>query len=91
MPKPSQPLLSYAIPDDDSVELVMSKLPPGEDLIRCPDIASALNISNNVVLSWIQDGRLPSLPCGAGEEREFRKVSRNTLRRFLELRRQGLN
>ena len=91
MPKPSQSYLSYAVPEDDSVELVMSKLPAGEDLLCVPDIATAMNISNNVVLAWMQDGRLPSLPCGAGEEREHRKVSRNTLRRFLELRQQGLN
>ena len=69
----------------------MGKLPAGKDLLLVPDIATAMNISNGVVRSWIDDGRLPSLPCGAGEEREFRKVSRNTFRRFLELRQQGLN
>ena len=91
MGKPVQPLLSYAVPQDDSVEIIMAKLPPGRDMLLIPDIASAMDISNNVVRSWVEDGRLPSLPCGAGEEREFRKISRNTFRRFLELRQQGLN
>lgn len=91
MAKPVQSLLSYSIPADDAVEVVMAKLPPGVDLLLIPDIASAMNISNGVVRAWLDDGRLPSLPCGAGEEREFRKVSRNTFRRFLELRQQGLN
>lgn len=91
MAKPVQKLLPYAMPEDDSVEVVMSKLPAGKDLLLVPDIAVAMDLSNNVVRSWIDDGRLPSLPCGAGEEREFRKVSRNTFRRFLELRKQGLN
>lgn len=92
MAKPVQSLLSYAIPEDDSVELVMSKLPPGADLVTITDISVAMNnLSSNVIRAWIDDGRLPSLPCGAGEEREHRKISRNTFRRFLELRRQGLN
>jgi|GEM_PF-5259389 hypothetical protein len=91
MPKSVQSLLSYAVPPDDSVDIVMGKLPPGIDLITVVDIGSAMNISSGVVHSWIEDGRLPSLPCGAGEEREHRKISRNTFRRFLELRQQGLN
>lgn len=91
MGKPVQSLMSYAIPADDSIELIMAKLPRGDDMVKVADIAVAMNISNGVVLAWIQDGRLPSLPCGAGEEREHRKVSKNTFRRFLELRQQGLN
>lgn len=91
MVKPVQSLLSYSIPADDSIDLVMGKLPPGSDMVTVPDIAVAMNISSGVVRSWIDDGRLPSLPCGAGEEREFRKISKNTFRRFLELRQQGLS
>lgn len=91
MPKPVQSLLSYSIPTDDSIDLTMAKLPPGADLVTVTDIALAMNISSGVVRAWIDDGRLPSLPCGAGEEREFRKISKNTFRRFLELRQQGLN
>ena len=91
MPKPVQSLLSYSIPADDSIDLIMGKLPPGTDMVTVPDIAVAMNISSGVVRSWIDDGRLPSLPCGAGEEREFRKISKNTFRRFLELRQQGLS
>ena len=91
MAKPVQSLLSYSIPPDDSIDLTMSKLPPGDVLVTVTDISSAMNISSGVVREWIQDGRLPSLPCGAGDEREHRKISRNTFRRFLELRQQGLN
>ncbi len=89
MPRMVQPVLPFARPADDSIEIVMSKL-PAQDLLLIPDIASALNISNSVVREWVEDGRLPSLPCGAGEVRDFRKVSRNTFRRFLEMRRDGL-
>lgn len=91
MPKPVQSLLSYSIPKDDSMEVILSKLPAGKDLLLIPDIAVAMDVSNGVVRSWIEDGRLPSIPCGAGEERDFRKVSKNTFRKFLELRLQGLN
>ena len=91
MAKPVQSLLAYAVPQDDSIDLIMGKLPHGSDMVTVPDIAVAMNISSSVVRSWIDDGRLPSLPCGAGEEREFRKISKNTFRRFLELRQQGLS
>lgn len=91
MAKPVQSLLPYSIPEDDSIDLTMAKLPPGDILVTVSDISGAMNISCGVVREWIQDGRLPSLPCGAGEERDYRKVSKNTFRRFLELRQQGLN
>ena len=90
MQKPIQPVLAFSRPPDDSIELIMAKLPPGKDLLLIPDIASAMNVSNGVVRIWTEDGRLPSMPCGAGEEREFRKISKNTFRRFLEMRQQGL-
>lgn len=89
MPRLVQPVLAFARPDDDSVELVMAKLPQ-QDLLIIPDIAAAMNLSNSVVREWVEDGRLPSLPCGAGEKRDYRKISRNTFRRFLEMRRDGL-
>lgn len=84
-----QQRFGFSIPQDDSVELVMGRL-PAADLVTVPDIASALNISTSTVREWIEDGSLPSLPCGAGDKREFRKVSRNTFKRFLELRKDGL-
>lgn len=91
MAKPVQSLLSYAVPQDDSIDLIIAKLPPGTDMVTVTDIASAMNISSSIVHSWADDGRLPSLPCGAGEERTYRKISKNTFRRFLELRQQGLS
>jgi hypothetical protein len=90
MTKPIQPVLGFARPADDCVELVMARVPP-HDLLLVPDIATAMGLSNSVVRNWLEDGRLPSINCGAGEEREFRKVSRNTFRRFLEMRRDGIN
>lgn len=89
MPRLVQPVLAFARPEDDSIDLVMSKL-PAQDLLIIPDIAAAMNLSNSVVREWVEDGRLPSLPCGAGEIRDYRKISRNTFRRFLEMRRDGL-
>ena len=71
------------------MELILSKLPQS-DLIGIPDIASAMGIANSVVREWIDDGRLPTLPCGSGELRAHHKVSKNTFRRFLEMRREGL-
>ena len=90
MAKEITPVLPAMRPADDCVEIVMSRLPPGSDLVTIPDVSVALNVANNVVRAWTDDGRLPSLPCGAGEEREFRKISRNTFRRFLEMRRDGV-
>ena len=84
-----QPLLSFARPEDDTVELVMRKL-PASDLVSIPDIASAMSIANSVVREWIDDGRLPTLPCGAGNERAHHKVSRITFRRLLRMKQQGL-
>jgi hypothetical protein len=84
-----QPFLAFARPEDDTLELVMGKL-PASDLISIPDIASAMGIANNVVREWIDDGRLPTLPCGAGATRAHHKVSKNTFRRFLEMKKQGL-
>lgn len=89
MNKSVQPIIPALRPVDDSIDLIVAKLPPGIDMVTVTDIAVAMNISSGIVHSWIEDGRLPSLPCGAGEEREFRKISRNTFRRFLEMRRDG--
>ena len=89
MASPRQPLLAFARPEDDTVDLVMGKL-PASDLISIPDIASAMGIANSVIREWIDDGRLPTLPCGSGTERAHHKVSKNTFRRFLEMKKQGL-
>ena len=89
MPSTRHPVLAFARPEDDTLEIIMAKL-PACDLITIPDIASAMGIANNVVREWIDDGRLPTLPCGAGEKRAHHKISKNTFRRFLQMRRDGL-
>lgn len=89
MPTAKQGALAFSRPEDDSVDLVMNRL-PASDLIRVADIAGAMSLSSTVVLAWIDDGRLPCLPCGAGRKREHHRISKNTFRRFLQMRRDGL-
>lgn len=90
MTKYSQPVLAFARPEDDSVDVIMSRLPAAKDLLLVPEIALAMDISNNVVRAWIEDGRLPAMPCGAGTERDHFKITRTTFRSFLEMRQKGL-
>lgn len=90
VPRIAQPVLPFARPQDDSVEVIMGRLPASKDLLLVPDMASAMDISNNVVRAWIEDGRLPAIPCGAGQERDHYKVTRTTFRSFLEMRQKGL-
>lgn len=90
MSRLTQPVLPFARPQDDSIDVIMGRLPAGQDLLLVPDIASAMDISNNVVRCWIEDGRLPAIPCGSGQERDHYKVARTTFRSFLEMRKKGL-
>lgn len=88
MPAAVQPILPALAPADDSVELVLRRL-PAKDLVSVADIASACDLSAAVVYAWIDSGALPALPLGSGEKRSHRKISRNTFRRFLEARKAG--
>lgn len=89
MGKNIQQRFSFAIPADDSVDVIMRRL-PSSDLITVADIASAMDVSSTTVREWIEDGSLPALPAGAGEQRMYYKISRNTFYSFLKLRKEGL-
>jgi hypothetical protein len=85
-----QSVFSFARPVDDAVEVIMRRLPTRADLLTVQDIAVAMEIGESTARGFLEDGSLPFIACGNGEAREFRKISRNTFKQFLELRTSGV-
>lgn len=89
MSRPVQTILPFAIPQDDTVVVILSRTPETA-LLTPADVASAMDVSMSLVNGWLESGALPSITIGTGDKRTHRRISRTTFERFLRLRTSGV-
>jgi len=73
-----------AIADDEALAVIVSRL-PAKPLLSVSDVAAALDLSRDVVYSWIDAGGFKIFSAG-GHDKAFYRIFRGSFIEFLKSR-----